>query len=152
MDWLELEKLFALAIAREAEAREFYYSAAQKVENASVKAIFAELAEQEIGHGEMLEQFKADPSLTMKMQAPKADWKIAETTELPALNIAIAPKDALALAMKKEEQAVNFYRSLAVAASDAEMRNIFENFANMELNHKQRLETLFVDIGFPEVF
>jgi rubrerythrin len=47
---------------------------------------------------------------------------------------------------------MNFYRSLAEATGDAEMKNIFKNLAAMELGHKQRLENVFVEIGYPETF
>jgi hypothetical protein len=32
------------------------------------------------------------------------------------------------------------------------MKDVFNNLANMELGHKHRLETVFVDIGYPEAF
>ena len=54
--------------------------------------------------------------------------------------------------MKKEQQAVEYYRALAEAADDRELKQAFTNLANMELSHKQRLENAFVQIGYPEVF
>lgn len=87
----------------------------------------------------------------MKIQAPP-DYKVAETTELPKLSIDMKPADAIALAMKKEQQAVEFYRALGESATDASVKKIFENLTNMELGHKHRLENVFVEIGYPEVF
>jgi len=47
---------------------------------------------------------------------------------------------------------VEFYRGLAQSATDATLSAMFENLARMELGHKTRLETMFVDVGYPEVF
>jgi rubrerythrin len=148
----EIDKLFAIAINREIEAHEFYVSVAKKVRDTAVIEIFSELAQEEYGHMEILEKYRHDPTLEMKMPAPSSDFKIAEATELPRLSIDVKPKDAIALAMKKEQRAVEFYHALAGLTNDSGVRNVFESLANMELGHKHRLETVFVDIGYPEVF
>ncbi len=152
MDRLEFEEIFSTAIAREIEAHEFYQQVYERVENDNVKDVFQQLASEEMGHKELLEKFKYDPTMIMKIQAPSADYKVAEATELPTLSIDMKPADAIALAMKKEQQAVEFYRNLAAQAADKAAQDIFENLANMELGHKHRLENVFVDIGYPEVF
>lgn len=152
MDRLDLEKLFAAAIGRENEAFEFYGAAAKKVVDPSVRETFMQLAGEELGHRELLERFKYDPTMVMKISAPSADYKIAEATPLPALSVGLKPAEAIALAMKKEQHAVEFYRSLTGLSTDAGLRDIFQNLANMELGHKHRLETMFVSIGYPESF
>jgi len=152
MDPLELERTFSIAVRREIEAYEFYGDVAGRMKDPSVRDIFARLAKEEMGHIELLEGFKCDPSLIMKFEAPRQDFKVAEATELPSLSIEMKPADALALAMKKEQQAVELYRSLAAASTDTGLKSIFENLAGMELGHKQRLESLFIDIGYPESF
>lgn len=152
MDPLEFDQLFATATAREMEAYEFYSAAAQRVRDAAVREVFGQLASEEMGHYELLERFRADPTRPLRMKAPAQDWKVAESEELPALSIDMKPRDAIALAMKKEQQAVEFYRALATTAADLATQEIFENLANMELGHKHRLEEIFIDIGYPEVF
>jgi Uncharacterized conserved protein len=152
MDPREIEQLFAVAAKREIEARDFYEAIAKKMTDTAVRDIFAELARDETGHFEMIEKFKHDPTMVMKISAPSGDWKVAESETLPQLNVKMKPKDAIALAMKKEQQAAEFYRGLAGRASDAGLKSMMENLANMELSHKRRLETIFVDIGYPEAF
>lgn len=152
MNTLEIEQLFVTASRRETEAYEFYSTAARKVQDPNVRDIFSQLAKDEKGHFEFIERFRANPTEIMKIAPPSADWKIAESEEMPALSTDMKPKDAIALAMKKELQAVDFYRSLASVSATGETRHMFENLANMELNHKHRLENLFVEIGYPEVF
>jgi rubrerythrin len=104
-----------------------------------------------MGHKELLEKFKYDPTMVMKIEAPP-DYKVAEATELTKLSIAMKPADAIALAMKKEQQAVEFYREFRDRATERSIKDVFENLANMELGHKHRLENVFVEIGYPEVF
>ena len=93
-----------------------------------------------------------NPTLQLKVEAPERDYQVAEVTDLPAFSEDMQPKDAIALAMKKEEQAVEFYRGMAVRTSDPSVREIFANLANMESVHKQKLENAFVEIGYPEAF
>ena len=151
MDQIQLDRLFSMAAKRELEAKEFYTGVAETMSSTAVREIFEQLAREEMGHFELLEKFRLDPSMTMKISAPPSDWKVAESQELPPLSLDMKPADAIGLAMKKEQQAVEFYRSLAASASP-DIRDIFENLANMELGHKHKLEIAFVDIGYPEVF
>jgi rubrerythrin len=41
---------------------------------------------------------------------------------------------------------------LAEWSSDDSHKKHYENLAAMELNHKHRLENMFVDIGYPEAW
>jgi len=152
MDIIELEKIFSVAIEREIEAHEFYLAVSEKVVNPDVKKVFKELAQEELDHMELLTRFKSDPSMVMKIDISHKDYKIAEATELPRFDINMKPADAIALAMKKEEEAVNYYRGMADVSKDPEVKNKFDYLADMELTHKNRLENVYVGIGYPEVF
>lgn len=152
MEVEEIRRLFGIAIEREIESNEFYAKAAKASTDASVKAIFADLAKDELGHMELLERFREDPTLPMKMIKPAVDYKVAEEVALPRLSTDMKPADAIALAMKKEQQAMEAYRAMAAQCTDDSLKVIFNNLADMELGHKSRLETLFVDIGYPEAF
>ncbi|MFH0799914.1 MAG: ferritin family protein [Pseudomonadota bacterium] len=153
MDKIELNQLFSVAIQREVESHEFYLQVAGRVENPNVKEVFNRLAQDELGHKELLERFKSDPTLVMKFNGtPLVDFKIAESSGLPRLSIDMKPADAIALAIKKEQQAMEFYLGLVRKAGDPEMKKIFESLSKMELGHKVKLENAFVEIGYPEVF
>ena len=149
MDQLQFEKLISVAIRAEVEAHEFYRDVAKRTENLSVKKIFAELAEEEMNHRELLERYRMDTSLAIRFKAPP-DYKVAETVDEPKLTMDMTPADAIALAMKKEQQAMEFYRSLANICDDSKVKDAYNNLANMELGHKHLLEKAFVDIGYPE--
>jgi len=148
----QIEQVLEMASRSELEAHGFYRSVAAKMANPDVRRIFEQLARDEMGHYELIERYRHDPKAGLKIAAPVGDWKVAEGEALPELSTNAKPKDAIALAMKKEQQAVELYRALASSSSDAGVRSTFENLANMELGHKRKLETAFVDIGYPEVF
>lgn len=152
MDKMELANIFSVAIKREIKAHEFYKDVAAKVSNDDVKKVFEQLAKEELTHMETLEKLKNDPSVPMKFTPPPKDVKLAEAAEVEAPTLDMKPKDAIGLAMKKELEAVNFYRGLSSSATDASIKAIFDNLVNMELAHKARLESVFVEIGYPEVF
>ena len=50
-----------------------------------------------------------------------------------------------------EQHAVEFYRDLAAVCDDAEVKDAYDNLANMKLSCKRRLENVSVDIGYPEL-
>ena len=152
MDGTQLDELLTTAIAREVEANAFYRQVAERSANPDVRSAFSELAAEELGHKNLLEGARRDPNLIKRFSAPAADYKVAEATALPTLSIDMKPADAIALAMKKEQQAVEFYLDLAARASDPELVKSLTALANMEKGHKTRLEDVFVQIGYPEAF
>lgn len=151
MEQSDFELVFQKAAAREAEAYRFYNDVAEKTANESVKAIFLDLAKQEKGHEELMWKFKGDSTMKLKFQPPP-DYKIAETVDDPEPTVDMKPADAISLAMKREQRSMEFYRDLANTCTDIELKKIFESLADMEAGHKHRLENLFVDIGYPEVW
>jgi rubrerythrin len=152
MDTREFADLIGVAIEREVEAQEFYRKVADRATDKSVKQTFAQLSREEGGHRDLLETYKSDPTLPFTIKAPVTDFHIAEAEALPVLTVDMKPIDAIALAMKKEQQAVEFYRRLAQSSTSPEHRQVFDTLTNMELGHKHRLENMFVDTGYPEVF
>ena len=151
MGQLDFELVFQKAAAREADAYRFYSNVAEKTANGSVKEIFLELARQEKGHEELMWKLKGESTMELKFQAIP-DYKVAETVVEPELTADMKPADAIAVAMKREQRSVEFYSGLAGASTDLALKKVFESLANMEAGHKHRLENLFVDIGYPEVW
>ncbi len=148
---LDITGILKAAILREEEAFQFYTLVSERVEGRAVKEIFDQLAQDELGHKTFLQACLRDPQIAARLPVP-TDYKVAEATSEPTLSLDMKPADALAVAMKKEQRAAEFYQELASAASDATFRSMFENLARMELGHKTRIENMFVDIGYPEAF
>lgn len=146
-----IDTIFDLAISRENAAHTLYTSLAGRMKNPAAKETFQALATEELRHKSLLTTLKAEP-LTMTKFKPVVDYHITETESQPDTRPDMTLRDAVALAMKNEQQAALLYRSMAELTSDPDMRTLFENLMNMELGHKSTLEDLFVDVGYPEVF
>ncbi len=148
---MDMIKILRMAVNNEVEAHDFYDGAAAKTTNKSLKSIFVELAGEELKHKLLLESFLADGGKKLHF-AETTDYKIAETVELPKLTVGMSFVDAIALAMKKEEEAMKMYRNFADASSSAEQKEMFTQLARMEQGHKARLETLYTDTAFVEAW
>jgi rubrerythrin len=61
-------------------------------------------------------------------------------------------KDAIGLAMKNEEIAMQKYEALAANCDDPELQDVFQKLAAMERDHKFKMEDSFVKVAYPEVW
>ncbi len=145
------KKILGMAIENEIEAAEFYQGVYDQTGDASLKSIFGELAQEERKHREMLEGFLKNEGQRMRFKAG-ADYNVASTIEMPRLSMEMKPVEAIALAVKKEEDAMLMYQEFANASDDAEQKEIFENLVRMEKSHKINLEELYTNMAFPEVW
>lgn len=143
--------ILRIAIDNEVEAYEFYLGVSEKAADDSIKAIFRELAEQEMGHRDLLTCYLSEDAKPLNF-ADLPDYKVAETVDKPKLSLEMKPVDAIALAMKREEEAMEMYQDLASSSSDEEQKKLFMNLSVMEKGHKARLEDLYTNMAFPEVW
>ena len=146
------KEILKMAVGNEVEAYEFYRDAAAKMKDPAMKKTFQELADEESGHKVLLEGYLSNEMKDMKFNDEK-DYKVAETVEAPqALSTDMAFKDAIALAMKKEQEAMEMYQQFADASEEAKQKETFLELAKMEKGHKVRLEGIYTDIAFIEVW
>jgi len=148
---MNYKEILATAINNELEAYEFYASAAQKSVDKSLKDIFKELAGEELKHKHLLEAFLNDKKLQMNFSST-SDYKISESVELPKLTSNMSFVDGIALAMKKEEEAMVMYQRFADASTDQDQKNTFLQLAKMEKTHKIKLEDLYTNSAYNEVW
>ena len=147
----EYKAILAIAIGNEVEAYEFYKGVSEKVVDAYIKKMFNELATEELGHQRLLEGFLARDIKDMHFDE-SADYKVSESVDKPTLSLDMKPADALALAMKNEEDAMNMYAAFATASSDEGQKKMFHDLSLMEKGHKTKIEKLYVNVAFPEVW
>ncbi len=147
----DFKKIISLAIDREVEAYTFYKTVGDKVKDKNLKSLFTELAGEEKKHREFLQDFLAKEGKTMKFEAAP-DYKVYETLKTPALTADLKPLDGLTLAIKKELEAMQMYTRLAGASADPQQQMLFTGLANMESQHKARLEDIYVNMAFPEAW
>jgi rubrerythrin len=87
----------------------------------------------------------------MKFDAKK-DYKVGDALPTPPLTVNLKPIEGLVIAIKKELEAMQMYTQLAQASSDNEQQLLFSQLANMERSHKTRLEDIYTNMAFPEVW
>ncbi len=149
MSDLSYKEILTLAILNEVEAYDFYLGVANSSQDKAIKSIFQEMAEQELGHRNLLQSYLDGSTKTFSFKAAP-DYKIAETVDKPKLSLDMKPVDAIALAMKNEEDAMHMYQKFAEASDDAEQTQLFLELVKMETSHKAKLEDLYTNMAFPE--
>ncbi len=151
MNLSEYKDIITQAIANEVEAGRFYDDAAATLKDPHLKKLFASLAEEEKKHRDILTTIYTGNTMDRYFSESR-DYKVAETMDEPELSMDMRPADAFALAMKKEEAAMKQYTEMAEMCDDADKRRVFFDLAAMERDHKLKMESAFIDIGYPEVW
>lgn len=147
----DAKKIIATAIDREVEAYTFYRTIADKVKDKNLKELFDELAGEEKKHREFLQGFLTKDASKMKFAAGH-DYKVGDALPTPPLTADLKPLDGMVLAIRKELEAMQMYTQLAKASADTETQLLFSQLANMERSHKARLEDIYTNMAFPEVW
>lgn len=151
MDKNDFKTVIDFAILEEVEAYEFYLNAEKKVKDDSLKGIFSELAKEELEHKGFLEDILEKNMVHIELDANK-DYKISETIDKPKLSVDMKFSDAIGLAIKKEEEAMAMYKDLADACLDQELKDVFIGLEKMELTHKVKLEEIYLNVAYAEVW
>lgn len=142
--------ILKMAVENEAEAYEFYKAAAGHARDAALKTVFSDLAREELKHKALLEGYVNSGS-QMHFDEAK-DYKVSQTVESPKLSTAMTFADAIALAMKKEEEAMAMYQAFAEASTDEKQKETFMELSRMESGHKSGLEEIYVNSAYAEVW
>ena len=151
MDINEYKDIILMAISNEIEAQEFYEKAAEKSKDLYLKNMFEEFVREEKRHERILRRILENDTID-RYFSETTDYKVAETVKEPPLSINIKPADALAIAMKKEEQAMKEYTMLAEGCPDPDQKRIFLDLAAMERDHKLKMEKAYVDVAYLEAW
>ena len=127
------------AIQKEEMAAKFYSEMAKRPLPEEVKKVFEDYARMELHHKETLEKVKKG-NVRLKNQVIQ-NLGIAEIAEEAQINENTTFADALALAMKRENEAYRLYVELAAAAETKETLDIFALLAQQEARHRLWFET-----------
>ncbi len=146
-----LKEILDKATQNEVNAYTFYSQAVDIVKDPSAKVLLKEFADIELKHKIKLEEFdlsKIDEE-HHKLKQPH-DLHISEYL----LEKEIAPdstiQEIMIHAMKKEQKSYEFYKDMAKVVSSIEVKNLFEELAAEELDHKGRIETEYDDVIYKE--
>ena len=146
----ELDAIIKSAIIQEELSHEFYLRMANLVSHADTKDLFQYLAKEELEHKHFLESCFTPKGCTLAGEAHNAH--LAELLKAPAITEVMSPKEALVVAMKREEGSHRFYQTLAGLQPPGEVRAFLEKMAQVELSHKEKMEYLYDNVAFPEVW
>ncbi len=151
MTYQEFYRIISVAIGNEEEAYLFYRDVAANTKDKNIASIFEGFAKDELSHKVLLNSYLSGTVKPLEFDVVK-DYKVAESLEMPKLTIDMKPGDAIALAMKKEEEAMRMYDGFAALSTDGEQKAAFLGLARMEQGHKTKLEDLYVGVAFTEVW
>jgi rubrerythrin len=147
----DFKKIISRAIDGEIEAFGFYHSVAEKAKDKNLKMLFNELAEEEAGHRLTLAGFLTKTPAQLHFSESK-DYKVVDSLPTPPLTADLKPLDGLVIAIKKELEAMQMYTQLANTSTEAAQKSIFLELASMERGHKNKLEDIYTNMAFPEVW
>ncbi len=148
---LTLREVLGKAIRKEVESQFLYIGLSQKMTDKTAKDTFQELARQEQGHQNRLEQYRRGELKEGALSHGHAvDYKIAERLDQPEISPDMKLKDTFLLAANREMASHQFYLSLAEIHPAGEVKRLLEELAAQELGHKQRVEFLYTEVAFPQ--
>ena len=145
-DLKTFDEILDFAISLEEKAVLFYNDLANKASTPTVRQTCLDLAKEEQGHKDKLEDVK--------------NIKIADFEVTPVDNLAIAEvlqdinfsdadfsyQKALTLAMKREKFSMELYTKLASEATDSKLKELFSYLAAEESKHKQQIEIEYDEV------
>lgn len=152
MDLDQYRQVISDAIQNEINARIFYEDVASRIKNDSLKEVFQKFATEERKHEKVLIHVLEKEKMDTSYFNYQKDFKVAQTISMPKVTAEMDLKNAIGLAMKNEEIAMNNYMALADNCDDEPLKAVFLDLASMEREHKFKMEQSFVDVAYPEVW
>ena len=147
----ELTELLETAMYKEIASQAFYEATQGKVQDPGAKALMKELAEEEVKHSQWLRKLKEEGVAKGRWHREKVPNLMisehltgADTIEGAGL------QETLVFAMKREQQAVEFYSQMMSIMRDESAKHLCERFVQEELRHKLKLESFYDDLFYVE--
>ncbi len=136
----ENNELLEFAITREIQAYRFYLALAAQMDDVQTRAIFEDLAGEELEH-------KAKLELELMKNGRVVNAATVEESETEFEGGAdMSYRDVLLLGMQKEEVSFALYVELLMAVKDYDTRKLLLALAEAELGHKHRFELEYANI------
>ena len=145
-----IEEIIKFAIKKEEEAYELYTSVANKTDNPAVKKLMEEIANDELGHKEALENLSESETLLSYDIDQVPDLKLSDHLLVHPIDEKSDIQEVLTFAMKEEKAAYELYQQMSKAATDENQAAIFSKLSQMELIHKNKLESLYDDMFYSD--
>ena len=144
-----VDEILKQAAVKEQESFEFYKNALEIVKDAGAIQLIDELAKEELKHKERLENFKPGELKDRELKKIR-DLRISDFLVEEEITDKTGFQGVLIKAMKKEQNAYEFFTRMIDAIEDKEVKRLFEILANEELDHKNRLEKYYDDVVYSD--
>jgi len=144
MSFVTLDEIIKFAVKREDAAYRLYKNAAEISTSIAAKKMFEEMAAEEAGHKDVFGKMSVEQAEQHKAtQLP--DMKIAKYLVEVPLKPNMTYQEILTYAIKAEENSYQLYMAAAEAVDDAKLKKVLTVFADVEKNHKIKVEKLYDD-------
>jgi rubrerythrin len=129
-----VDEILEFAISREVEANQLYLYMAAHLENAEMRKVCEDFAEEELEHKAKLELE------LMKAGEVVSGLDISDYVMRGGEPMEMDYEDLLVFAIKKEDRAINLYKDLAETVREKESRETLLALVEEESEHKRRFE------------
>ena len=147
----ELAEVLDTAIYKEIASQAFYIAGQGKTQDLSARALMKELAEEELKHSQWLKDLKEKGTGKRGWHPEKVpNLMISEYLTSGGMLEGAGLQDVLVFAMKREQQAIEFYSKMTGVMRDKRAKRLCERLVHEELKHKLRLETFYDDFFYGE--
>ncbi len=146
MEFGSIDEILEFAIGNEKDAVEFYSSLAKEATRTSLKEIFESFAKEEEKHVVLLSDMSGNKEKIDAYKFDKiTDLKISDYMVETEYEQGMPMPEILKIAMKREENAVNLYTSLAGKTDHEDAKKVFMILVQEESKHKLALESMYDD-------
>ncbi|MFH1002581.1 MAG: ferritin family protein [Chloroflexota bacterium] len=147
----ELTELWDTAIYKEIASQAVYEAGWDKTGDEGARTLLHDLAREEKKHARWLQAFKEGgldklPRRTRELP----DLKLSEYLTGGDTLVGAGLQDVLIFAMKREQQAVEFYARLTGVLRDEAAKRLCQRLVHQELKHKLRLELFYDSLFYGE--
>jgi rubrerythrin len=146
-----LHEVLKEAIHKEILSRFLYVGLRQRLQNSASKDAFQALAEQEEVHQRILEDYLhgklKEGALSTGLVV---DYKISDCLDQPEISPTMELREVFLLAAKREKASHELYLNLSAIHPNGQVKHLLEDLADQELGHKNRIETLYTEVAYPQ--
>lgn len=146
MEFESIDEILEFAIGNEKDAVQFYTSLAKQATRTSLRQVFEGFAKEEEKHVTLLSDISGN-------KAKIDSYKFKEVTDLKISDYMVEIEykegmpmpEILKIAMKREENAVKLYTTLAGKTDHEDAKKVFMILVQEESKHKLALESMYDD-------
>ena len=141
MNFQTLQDVLTFAIRKEHDASELYLSLRKRVKDTGAKTLLSDLANQELGHKNMLEHaLKKGDVNRIGGKKEVTDLHLSDYMVAEEISPESSPQDVMLYAIKMEQASYGLYQALLENYSGSDIEAVLSKLVKEELHHKETLE------------